>query len=171
MGGGGIGFGVGEDLMGANSTGVGLAFADSTLVGYGASGRVDDIDQFISFFTSPATLTGRFFVNYNSTTREFTLGISNTQGDGMSTESVISSVLQSDWNDKPLLVSFFLRSEEVQIPSTTTIPALSSGIVNSIFSNFEVLNGAPIKIPEPNACSLMLLALMTQWRFRSQARG
>ena len=64
--------------------------------------------------------------------------------------------IQDSWDDEPLHVTFFLRSQEV-----SPLPELTMGSLTAVFSNFEVLKGNAIRVPEPATATgaLMLLAL------------
>jgi hypothetical protein len=160
-GGGAIGFGIGEDVDGVNSLGVGIGFFDSTPLLYSAASRVNDVDQaLVPFIAAPtiaaAIVNGRFFVEYQSATQEVILGVSPTPDADVPDETVTLSGIVSQWEGDPLLVSFFLRSQSVSI-----LPALTSGQAEVIFSNFEVLSGAPITIvPEPAASLLAILGAL-----------
>lgn len=141
-GGGAIGFGVGEDVAGADSAGVTLGFLNGAAALFATGGRVDDTEQALATLPVAAFGTGRFFVEYDSLTGDILLGVNATPG--ASDPAVFNTLpgFQNQWDDEPLIVSFFLRSQAVSVFS-----GLSAGEVTAIFTNFEVLNGSPI--PEP----------------------
>lgn len=166
VGGGGIGFGIGEDIEGTDSAGVALAIVNGATSSFTTASRVANVDQ--PFSTIAAGFdSGRMFLEYQSLTGDVVVGLNPTLG--ASTPSVTTTIasVQDQWDDEPLLVSFFLRSQEV--PSL--LPALTSGSIEATFSNFEVLSGTPIAIPEPSTTLLAALALLASWRFPRQARG
>ncbi|TWT43203.1 PEP-CTERM sorting domain-containing protein [Botrimarina hoheduenensis] len=153
IGGGGIGFGIGEDVGGTDSAGVGLALLNGAPLLFSAASRVNDIDQPLSNFAAAATASGRLFVNYNAATGDITLGVNAMQGVGMASDTVTLAGLQNLWDDEPLLVSFFLRSQ-----AAGPIPALTAGSLEAVFSNFEVLSGTPLTVvPEPASLFLTVL--------------
>ena len=155
VGGGAIGFGVGEDVAGADSAGITLGFLNGAPALFATGGRVDNIDQGVNPLAVAAFGTGRFFAEYDSLTGDIVLGVNATPG--AAAPSVIStlSAFQDQWDEEPLLVSFFLRSQAV-----SPFPALTSGEATAVFSNFEVLSGSPIAVvPEPTTLLTTLGAL------------
>lgn len=168
MGAGAIGLGVGEETIGANSAGVALGFANNSPLSFATSGRIGNIDQDITGVPAAPATSGRFFVDYDGVSREFSVGVGAAGAAAPSHAPVVASVLQSDWNDKPLLVSFFLRSQEIPL---LLLSELTSGDVTAVFSNFEVLSGTPIQVPEPGALVATVLALVASRLSRRHARG
>lgn len=154
IGGGAIGFGIGEDRDGRNSAGVVLGFVNGAAVVFASGARVNDVDlpalPLVSGFS-----VGRFFVEYRSAVGDVIVGVNATPGASAPSVQATIAGVQNLWGDDPLLVSFFLRSQAV-----SPIPALSSGSVTALFSGFEVLSGSPITIPEPTAAALASLALL-----------
>lgn len=140
-----VGFGVGEDSAGANSAGVLLAIQNGSLPAYTGGARIDDSSQTPLFLgLSPAT-SGRFFVRYDSISGDIILGLNASPGSELPSNTVTFSGLQNDWNDAPLLASFFLRSDLIPL----------TGTVNTVFSNFVVLEGTPVSVvPLPAAAWL-----------------
>lgn len=154
IGAGGLGFGIGEDVGGADSAGIGLGFLNGAAVLFATAGRVDDVDQAIESVVSGFG-QGRLFVRYDSATGDVSVGVNATQGTPAPGVFKTLAGIQKQWDDEPLLVSFFLRSQEL-----SPFPALSSGQVDAYFRNFEVLSGSPIAIvPEPTTAVLATLAL------------
>lgn len=160
IGAGGLGFGIGEDVDGANSAGVGLGFVNGAAALFATAGRVNDVDQPIESIVSGFG-SGRLFIEYDSATGDVKAGVNATQGTPAPSVFKTLSGIQDLWTDGPLLVSFFLRSQAI-----TPFPALTSGQVDAYFSNFEVLSGTPISVPEPTAAALAALALLACRRFR-----
>lgn len=153
IGGAGIGFGIGEDIDGSDSAGIGLGLLGGAPVLLSTAARVGDIDQPLQSFTSTPTASGRMFVNYNAAAGDVTLGFSPNKGDGMAVETVTLNGLQNLWDDEGLLVSFFLRSQGAGI-----VPPLTTGTLTAVFSNVEVISGTPIAVPEPATALAMMLA-------------
>ncbi len=152
----GIGFGIGEDRDGMDSAGMGLAINNGTATGFAGAARIGDATQSPLLFGAAATLSGRMFVGYDSATGDITVGINATPGAATATESQTFAGIQQNWNDAPLLASFFLRSDQVLI-----FNPLSAGTLDAVFSNFEVLSGTPLQVPEPASAALMLLVVST----------
>lgn len=156
---GGLGIGIGEDVDGTDSAGVGLVFINGDAASFATAGRVDDVNQPSEAFGGAFT-NGRFFLRYESATGNVSVGV--TRLGSFPSPDVFRTLtgIQKQWDDEPLLVSFFLRSQTLG-----PIRGLSSGQVNAIFSNFRVLNGTPLTIPEPTTTVLATLALFAPWRF------
>lgn len=155
VGGSAIGFGVGEDIDGTDSAGVVLGILNGAPTLYSTAGRVGNVDEPLELFAQGGTTAGRMFVNYSAATGDIVLGVSPNAGDGMATEVKLLQGIQNRWDDDPLLVSFFLRSQAV-----SPFPAISSGSLDAVFSNLEVLAGTPIAvIPEPTSLALIALAV------------
>lgn len=165
MGLGGIGFGIGEDGAGVNSAGIGIGFLNGTLLGVSGAGRVGDVDQGALLpADAPLSVNGRLFVEYDSASGDVLFGINATSGSAAPSHQGSFSGIQHQWNDDDLLVSFFLRSDQVSI-----LGPLSSGSVEAVFSNFEVLEGTPIAaVPLPASVWLLgtLLSLAGLFRRR-----
>ena len=146
-----VGMGIGEDGAGANSAGPALAIVSGVASTFSGGARIDDVTQPPALFGPSAALSGRFFVAYDSATGDVEYGVSTTKGDAAPTHTGVFPGLQNDWNDNDLLVSFFLRSDMF------IFPPLSSGSVEVVFSNFEVLSGTPVAaVPEPTVAALLL---------------
>ncbi|MGL4514236.1 MAG: hypothetical protein ACRCT8_14185 [Lacipirellulaceae bacterium] len=154
VGGVGIGFGIGEDAAGMDSAGLAMAAVNGATVAYGAAGRVNDVDQTPALFATSPTPTGRMFIRYTSATGNVVAGI-GVLGAGAPVETQTLASIQNLWDDEPLLVSFFLRSQGVSI-----VPAHVSGTTTAVFSNFTVLGGTPIAVPEPAALGLLIVAAL-----------
>ncbi|QDT69770.1 hypothetical protein MalM25_27110 [Planctomycetes bacterium MalM25] len=160
-GGAGIGFGVGEDAGGADSAGVGLALLNGAPVLFSGAARIADADQPLEIFTtapnaggSLVVSTGRFFIEYISSTASVVVGVSTTPGAMAPTEVKTFTGIGDQWEGDPLLVSFFLRSQ-----AANPFPALTVGQTDVTFSNFEVLSGTPLSVPEPTTLLASLGAL------------
>ncbi len=162
MGAGGIGLGIGEDIDGKNSAGAALAFANGTPLLFASASRIDDTNQPIESIVAGFG-RGRLFVDYEAASGDVTLGVNATPGSPTWANFVTLNAIQNQWNDEPLLVSFFLRSQAASL-----FTGLSSGQVDAVFSNFEVLSGSPIGVPEPSTAILATLALLASWRFPSR---
>jgi len=166
-GGGGIGLGIGEDVGGSDSAGIGLGFANLGIGGdillFGTAGRVDDVDLSPSILNTAGTLQGRFFVEYFAAAGDVTVGVSPTPGAASPTETRVLAAIQNQWDDEPLLVSFFLRSQTASLtsPVPVTVPAMTSGTAGVTFRNFTVLSGSPIAaVPEPTTTGLAVLGAL-----------
>ncbi len=159
---GGIGFGIGEDSAGTNSAGVALAILNGSPTLYSGAARVNDVTQAPLTLALSASSTGRFFVHYDSANGDITVGVSNTPGalTPDATNTFSGANVQNNWAGDDLLVSFFLRSDSV------VFPPLSAGTLEVVFSNFEVLSGTSIAVPEPGSAALCIIGMMLL-RFRS----
>lgn len=164
-GAGGIGFGIGEDIAGTDSAGVALAILNGAPLLFTSAGRFNDVSL------TPETLVagfgrGRFFVEYQSATGDVVVGVNATPG--ASAPSVVESInaIQTAWDDEPLLVSFFLRSQAVN-----PLPGLTGGTLDVVFSNFEVLAGTPLSIPEPTTSLLAIFGALGVLAVPRHARG
>jgi hypothetical protein len=160
----GIGFGIGEDGAGANSAGAGLAINNGSPAAFAGSARINDVTQTPALLALLPSNVGRFFIRYVSSTGDIIFGVSATPGSAAPTATGTFAGLQNSWNDNGLLVSFFLRSDS---------PALASGSVQAVFSNFEILAGTPVPIavvPLPATLWLLLSGLAPLWlRWRRRA--
>jgi hypothetical protein len=151
-----IGMGIGEDGDGTNSAGPALAIINGNPSAFSGGARINDVTQGTAIFGPTATSSGRFFVRYDSATGDIIYGVNTTKGSASPSDTGTFSALQKSWNDADLLVSFFLRSDTFSI-----VPPLSAGTVNAVFSNFEVLEGAPVAlVPEPASAALAVLATL-----------
>lgn len=156
VGGGAIGFGIGEEASGENSAGIVLAFSNGVPLGVAGAGRVADVDQG-GGLSSWASTSGRFFVDYDASTGDVGFGVSATPGSSSAEFSDTLGGIQGLWNGDPLLVSFFLRSQEYPLPfPLPDVPPLTSGVVTAEFSNFEVLSGTAMSVvPLPSSAWLL----------------
>jgi len=153
VGGLGVGFGIGEDQDGANSVGVAMLTANGIpLLSFFGAARIGDVDQ-----TPQAILTaqkdGRLIVTYTAATGDVELGVS-TDGDDTSEGTAIFGGIQNNWNDEPLMPSFFLRSDD------SAGLAWTSGTADAVFSDFHVIDGTPVVVPEPSTALLATLAIL-----------
>jgi hypothetical protein len=152
-GGLGVGFGLGEDRNGMNSAGVAMLTVNGSpsLVFAGAA-RINDVNQSAQpIVTVPAQNSGRLILSYNAASGNVVAGVS-TNGDDTPEGTTTFTGIQHSWANQPLLVSFFMRSDN----SLST--AWSSGTANAAFTNFHVISGAPIVVPEPSSWALAALA-------------
>jgi len=150
-----LGFGVGEDAEGRNSAGPALAVDNGNPLAFSGGARVNDVTQPPVLFGPAATSSGRFFVRYDAASGDVVFGVNATQGTASPTHSNAFSGIQNSWNGNGLLVSFFLRSD------SAIFPPLSSGTIDAVFSNFEVLEGTPVAAaPEPISGPLLWSAVL-----------
>jgi hypothetical protein len=154
VGGLGIGFGIGEDKNGENSAGVALLTVNgSPSLFFGAVARVNDVNQSPQAILVGGQNSGRLIASYQNATGNVTLGVS-TNGDDIPEGTTTFSGIQNSWNGGLLLTSFFLRSDN------SLGAAWTSGTANAVFSNFHVISGTPIAVPEPSMFMLAGLALL-----------
>ena len=154
VGGLGIGFGIGEDTSGENAAGVALLTVDGSPFGFfGAAARINDVTQPLQVISVVAQNTGRLIASYQSATGDITLGVS-TNGDDTPEGTKTFGSIQNSWNGGLLLTSFFLRSDN------TLGTAWTSGTADAIFSNFHVISGTPLAVPEPSTFILAALAML-----------
>ncbi len=154
----GIGFGIGEDGAGMNSAGPGLGILNGGPTVFAGAARISDVTQAPILLGLTATTSGRFFVRYESGTGDVIFGVNATPGSVIPSHTGTFSGLQNSWNGDDLLISFFLRSDSTSTPFF--IPPLSAGTVDAVFSNFEVLQGTPLAVPEPASAAIALFAAL-----------
>ena len=147
----GLGFGIGEDSAGENSAGVAMLTSNgSPFLTFGGAARVNDADQTpITLGITPSTLSGSMFVSYEASSGDIILGASTTPGAAGPTVTGTYSGIQNQWNDEDLLASFFIRSDGP--PGSQWL----GGDANAVFSNFRVLSGSPVAIPEPSTFGIL----------------
>ncbi|WP_230627447.1 PEP-CTERM sorting domain-containing protein [Roseiconus lacunae] len=151
----GLGFGIGEDAAGENSAGIGLvANSGIPLLTYAGAARVNDVNQNAMLLGTPSELSGTLFVSFHAPNGDITVGAATTKGATMADDSTTFSSLQQQWNGDNLMVSFFMRSDQQSI-----LQSWQGGQSEAAFSNFRVLSGAAVAIPEPSA--LILLSSLT----------
>ncbi|MEL6108080.1 MAG: PEP-CTERM sorting domain-containing protein [Planctomycetota bacterium] len=153
----GLGFGIGEDSDGMNSAGVAMATSNgSPFLTFGGAARVNDNDQApLVLGTATSTLSGSLFVSYEAASGDVLLGAATTTGAASPTVAGTYSGIQNQWNNEALLASFFIRSDG---------PAGAQwlgGDADAVFSNFRVLSGSAVAIPEPS--SSVALGLVGVW--------
>ncbi len=153
MGGGGFGFGVGEDRDGMNSIGIAASVVNGIVGDYFTSGKTNNAPLAPMSYSLPLVDQGRMAVQYESSTGDFILKLTDLTNPGNVTTTRQVTGLQNNWADKPLLVSFFLRSDDI------LGTALTSGELTTVFSNLNVVSGNAIAVPEPAAACLLLLGL------------
>ncbi|MEM6366357.1 MAG: hypothetical protein AAF745_18155 [Planctomycetota bacterium] len=160
VGGSAIGFGIGEDGAGAQSAGVSLVASGPTILVAGVAARTSQSETNIPLISpgSPSP-TGSMHMSYDAITGDIVAGIGATGAGspllaGTLTGASIYELLNSDADSDLLLVSFFIRSQDLGLVG----PPLSSGTSTAVFSNFRVVSGNPVAIPEPTLLGLSVLA-------------
>ncbi len=149
-----VGFGIGEDKNGENSAGVALLTTNGLpSVFFGAVARIGDLDQGPQAILVGGQNSARLIASYQQATGHVTLGVS-TDGDDTPEGTATFNNIQNSWNGGLLLTSFFLRSDN------TLTAAWTSGTADAVFSNFHVISGTPLIIPEPGTLALAALALL-----------
>lgn len=162
VGGGAIGFGIGEDIQGRNSAGVIVTFLNGEIVALAAVSRVNDVDQPTRIIELTTRESNRLIVQYDSDTKQITLGATRGTVDDLGATIVETLDVASGWSGTPLLASFFLRSQ-----SLGPVASLS-GQSDAIFSSLQVTSGIAQSVPEPNTTVLAAFALLASWRFPSR---
>ena len=94
-----FGMGVGEDQDGMNSAGVVLLTDDGAPQGFGAVGRINDVNQAPGLIAVAPSLTGRMLVSYDSASGDITLGVSNN-GDDVAEGAHTYSAMQNSWGQR-----------------------------------------------------------------------
>lgn len=165
-----IGFGIGEDIDGMNSAGPLLGISNGNALGFFGGARTNDVTD-LGLLSIFGNLSGRFFVSYDSPSGNIIYGVGATGSLTPSLSGTFSG-LQNNWNNQDLLVSLFLRSDElIYPPLSINIPSLISGEVSAVFSNFTVLDGAAVSVvPLPAAVWLFAAALGGLLSFRGRRR-
>lgn len=167
----GLGFGIGEDVTGMNSAGVAFQSADTgfgRFNGVAGAARVNDVGiGGTPALASFVDANGTMFLTYDGTNGNITLGWADAV-DSLSASvpdiTFTGSTVSDNWNNEPLLVSIFMRSD------ATGGSAWTSGTAEGVFSNLRVISGSPIVVPEPSSALLAslglgFLALRRQRRF------
>lgn len=156
VGGLAVGFGVGEDVAGSDSAGYVSFIDDATTGARIVAARDNDVlvagSGTLSF--NPLA-SGSMFIAYAASTGSITTSYSvfqgdNTPGSGFATATFTG--LQDQWDDEGLLLSFFLRSDAL------FGTPWSAGDAAAAFSNFRVLDGEAIAVPEPASALLLVTA-------------
>ena len=165
----GLGFGIGEDAAGANSAGVAFITNDGLpFLNFAGAARINDVNEPIQDLGLAATLIGSLFIEYDAATGDIIVGASQTPGAGAPTAFFNFSGLQNSWNGSNLGASFFIRSETIDIFAPN---GWEGGNATAIFSNFRILDGMAMQIPEPGtftATGLLLgLAFLSRRRRRA----
>ena len=167
----GLGFGIGEDSDGMNSAGVAMATSSGTpFLTFGGAGRVNDSDRGFSLgnpLFNTSTLSGTLFVEYEATSGSVIVGAAPVTSAAAPTLSDDFDGIQKEWAGGNLMTSFFIRSDE-PTPGTSW----SGGNADAVFSNFRVLSGNPVAIPEPTGLGLLatlgIIATTTRRRNRDR---
>ncbi|MBB6431557.1 PEP-CTERM sorting domain-containing protein [Algisphaera agarilytica] len=154
-----VGFGVGEDIDGTDSAGFTALIQKSGTSTFGSlvtAARTDDNPAGGTILSFTPIATGSMFVAYVASTGSITASFSatpgtNTPGSGAAASTFIG--LQNNWDNQGLLLSFFLRSQNL-----SGQPAWTAGDATAVFSNLRVLSGTPIEVPEPTTAMLLVAA-------------
>jgi hypothetical protein len=125
----------------------------------GAAARVNDVNQSAQLVQLGGPAAGSLFAAYNAATGDVTLGF-GTVGAASPSSTATYTGIQNSWDNELLLASFFLRSDNFLGQSWT------SGNATATFSNFRVLAGTPIAVPEPNALVLFAIGMLAFVRRR-----
>jgi hypothetical protein len=156
-----IGFGIGEDATGIDSAGVTLGavnFNGAPLLGLAAAARVNDVTQPSGPITGSAGAAGTFFVSYDQPTGNVVVGAANTPNAATPTGSSTFTGLANGWDGQDLLASFYMRSD-----NPNGLPAWNGTSATALFSNFRVLGGTPIAVPEPGTAALVVISGIGLW--------
>lgn len=151
----GLGFGIGEDGDGRNSAGVAMVTNNGNpFLTFAGAARINDVNQTPrALSTVPASLSGTLFVDYAASTGDVTVGASQTIDAAAAQGTAVYAGVQRDWEGGDLMASFFLRSQD-----GFGLNAWQGGQATARFSNFRVLSGAAVAIPEPSVALAMLLS-------------
>jgi hypothetical protein len=151
-GGLGIGFGIGEDRNGANSAGVAMMTVNGVpAFFFGGAARINDVNQPAQLIPVAAQSSGRLVLSYNAASGNVQVGVS-TNGDDTPEGAATFNGIEKNWNNQPLLASFFLRSDN------SLSSAWTSGTASAVFTDFHVISGTPIAVPEPSSIALLAIA-------------
>lgn len=152
-GGLGVGFGIGEDQNGANSAGVAMLSVNGVpQFFFGGNARINDVTQTPGFIPVAAQNSGRLILSYSAGTGNVQVGVS-TNGDDTPEGTATFNGIQNSWNNEPLLTAFFLRSD------SSLSSAWTAGAASAVFSDFHVISGTPIAVPEPSSIALLTVAV------------
>lgn len=143
-----VGFGIGKDGAGADSAGVAMGtFNGAPQLFFFGAARDGDVDQGTVLTNVGSSLTGSLFVIYTAASGNVTVGASQTQGAAAPSGTTATYAgIENNWASGDLLASFFLRSQ-----------GWTSGTSQAVFSNFRVLEGTAVAVPEPGSASLVFL--------------
>ena len=161
----GLGFGIGEDIDGMNSAGVAMLTSNgSPFLSFGGAARINDVTQSPVAIPLSSSLVGSLFIDYTAASGDVVVGASTTPGGASPAEIGTFAGIQNQWSGENLLASFFLRSDG-PLPGSGWL----GGDANAVFSNFRVLNGSAVAIPEPSSfmAGLLVVGAVTVRRRRS----
>lgn len=154
VGGLAFGFGVGADASGRDSAGVGVLTSDGLTSGpVTGAARIDDVTQLPQFVNFNAITQGSFFTSYEAATGNVTVGANDSPGATTGFATTTFLAIQNQWAQEDLLLSFFIRSDD-----TLGTAWQGGGRARATFSNFRVLEGEAITIPEPTSALLLVTA-------------
>jgi hypothetical protein len=160
-----FGFGIGEDAAGDNSAGVTLVTNNGIAAAFGAAARTDDMDAGFGPIVLVPQLAARMIATYDAATGNIELGVS-TNGDDIAEGMLLFDGLQNDWTDSPLLVSFFIRSDDILGNEW------QSGLSNTVVTDFHVISGSAIAVvPEPQSAAFLLCGISAFFVSRRRSRS
>ena len=127
-----FGFGIGEDQDGMNSAGVTLVTIDGMPSSFAHASRINNENNEVGQITGPTPQTSaRMITTYDASSGDIVVGVS-TNNDDIAEGSYTFAGLQEAWSDGNLMVSFFIRSDEV-----LTFEPWQSGSSNTTVTNLE----------------------------------
>jgi hypothetical protein len=112
-------------------------------------GRVNDVSQFPVAIPATGQLSGSLFISYDAIAGSVSGGVGNV-GDSSPSYTGTLVAIQNAWNDELLFPAFFLRSEGLLGGQAWT-----SGTATAVISNFRVISGSPVAVPEPGGIGLL----------------
>lgn len=158
-----IGFGAGEDSNGTNSAGVIVFTNNGTSEASAGASRTGDVPAIAPIGLFPS-LTGAMFVSYESSSGTVNVG-TGAKGAMSPTSTTFFAGVANQWNGSDLFPSVFLRSDDVLGQGWT------SGTAAVEFSNFRILSGTAVAVPEPGGCLILvaagLIVFSLRWHHRS----
>ena len=152
-----VGVGLGEDIDGTDSAGFTALIQKTganTLGSLVTAARTDNDSAGETILSFTPIATGSMFVAYAANTGSVTASFSplpgiNTPGSGAAATTFIG--LQNNWDDEGLILSFFLRSQNL-----SGNPTWTAGDATAVFSNLRVISGTPVAVPEPTSAAILL---------------
>jgi hypothetical protein len=146
-----FGIGIGEDQNGMNSAGVTLVTNGGAPLSYGYASRTNDINQEFGALGGTPQSAARMITSYDAASGDIVVGVS-TNADDIAESSFTFAGLQNDWTDSGLIVSFFIRSDQILV-----FNPWQSGASNTNVTNLRVLSGSRVAaVPEPQSAGLLI---------------